>query len=202
MAYSNLTQVYYRVHDENLTFSKLAHVYKERDPYKHLSNAERELKTIVAYSRIEGEGLTNRERAAVTRKVMSLTSSIKSLAMDTIPDNNFPNWDPKTILETLYTSRDDLQEAFPEAANGDYARLMRWAASLRLGSDPAANSLEQYQHYFQYTADILEQAKAIAQKDQRITELLESKSWKATAPLREVAREFKRVAEYIDKSNR
>jgi SAM-dependent methyltransferase len=122
-----------------------------------------------------------------------------------IPDINFSNWDPKTMLATLYASRNDLQEAFPEAANEDYSRLMTWVASLRLGSDPAANLLEPYKRYSQYIADIycrhleamqrcLEQAKAMQnEKDQ----LLNSKSWKATAPMREVAREFKRITEYI-----
>jgi len=56
---------------------------------------------------------------------------------------------PKDILRCVYESRPDLKDAYPEASNGDYANLYRWAASINEDTDPHWRLLSKHQEWYQ-----------------------------------------------------
>jgi hypothetical protein len=55
---------------------------------------------------------------------------------------------PLAILLDIYYLRPDLQRAFPEARNGDYQRLVEWAATCGTTIDAVHVPLRAYASYY------------------------------------------------------
>jgi hypothetical protein len=56
--------------------------------------------------------------------------------------------DPMSTLLEVYSSRPDLKEAFPEVAQGNYQRLVNWAAKSGITNDSANQRLRPHSAWY------------------------------------------------------
>jgi len=72
-----------------------------------------------------------------------------------IPENLYN--DPIELLLTIYASRKDLQETFPEVRDGIYERLIEWAKKDGLTNDSSKYLLEKFAHIYLSMNNVLSQ---------------------------------------------
>lgn len=56
--------------------------------------------------------------------------------------------DPQVVLRLVYMSRQDLKDAFPEAAIGDWSNLYRWASRITEETDSSLPLLSRHQEWY------------------------------------------------------
>ena len=67
--------------------------------------------------------------------------------MEIVKNENFS--DPLTELLSIYYSRNDLRQIFPEVEKGDYSRLLDWAKKICLGAiDSDKERIIKYSDHF------------------------------------------------------
>jgi hypothetical protein len=95
--------------------------------------------------------------------------------------------DPLSVLLQLYVTRNDLQQASPEVRTGNYGRLMEWAKdTVENRVDQEYPRLMRYAEWYRSSPwyGLLRARQALLRSEEEKKVLVDSMSWRLTAPLR------------------
>src|SRR6185312_12547400 len=73
---------------------------------------------------------------------------------------------PLSIINYLYSDREDLRKAFPEVANGQYNRILEWASDVVSGKaiDSSLDMLIPFSHWYQSQTDEIKKADSLSEQ--------------------------------------